>query len=62
MGIPYHKFADIVNGVNQTVNMLERDPDKKRIEENMEKTNEKVIDIVYGINYDTGAYKFGKGK
>lgn len=62
MGIPYHKFSNIVNGVYQTVNMLERDPDKKRIEENMVKTNEKVIDIVYGINYDTGAYKFGKGK
>jgi uncharacterized protein (DUF169 family) len=61
MGIPYHKFSNIVNGVNQTINMLERDPDKKRIEANMEQTNEKVIDIVYGVNYDTGAYKFGKG-
>lgn len=61
MGIPYHKFPKIVHGVYQTINMLERDPDKKRIEENMAKTNEKIIDIVYGLNYDTGAYKFGKG-
>ena len=41
MGIPYHKFSNIVNGVNQAVNMLGRDPDKKRIKDNMEQTNEK---------------------
>jgi len=61
MGIPYHKFTKIVEGVYATVNMLERDPDKKRIEQKMEETSEKLIDIVYGLNYDTGAYKFGKG-
>lgn len=60
MGIPYHKFPLIVNGVYQTINMLERDPDKKRIEENMEKTGQKIINIKYGQNYDTGSYRFGK--
>jgi len=62
MGIPYHKLADIVNGVYQTINMLERDSDKRRIEENMNRTNQNIIDIEYGKNYDTNSYKFGKGK
>jgi len=62
MGIPYRKLSNIVAGVYATVNMLERDLDKKRIERKMKESNEQVIDIVYGLNYDTGAYKFGKGK
>lgn len=61
MGIPYHKFSAIVNGVYQTINMLERDPDKKRIKENMNRSNQNIINIEYGKNYDTNSYKFGKG-
>ncbi len=60
LGIPYGKFEAMVNGVYKTVNPLERDTDKKRIEENMKKTNQAIIDIEYGKNYDTGCYRFGK--
>ena len=61
IGIPYDRFAAIVNGVNMTINPLERDGDKKRIEENMNHTGKNVIDIEYGKNYDTGCYLFGEG-
>ena len=61
IGIPYNRFAAIVNGVNMTINPLERDGDKKRIEENMNRTDKKIIDIEYGKNYDTDCYLFGKG-
>jgi uncharacterized protein (DUF169 family) len=60
MGIPYGKFEAVVNGVYKTINPLERDSDKKRIDANMKRTNQPVIDIEYGKNYDTGCYRFGK--
>ena len=61
IGFPFDRFAAIVNGVNMTINPLERDGDKKRIEENMKRTGKNVVVIEYGKNYDTDCYLFGKG-
>ena len=63
MGMPYSKFAPVVNGVYQTINPLVRDKDKARIEANMKATNQEIIKIEYGTNYDSGIYRFGaKGR
>ncbi len=59
MGMPYSKFAPVVNGVYQTINPLVRDKDKARIEANMKATNQEIIKIEYGTNYDSGIYRFG---
>ncbi len=59
MGMPYGKFAPIVNGLYQTINPLVRDEDKARIEANMKATNQEIIKIEYGENYDSGIYRFG---
>lgn len=61
IGIPFSKMDDLLNGIYQTVNQLERDPEKHWIEDNMNQSGENLIDIVYGHNYDTGEYEFGKG-
>ncbi len=59
MGMPYRKFAPVVNGVYKTINPLVRDEDKVRIEKNMKATNQEIIKIEYGTNYDSGIYRFG---
>lgn len=59
IGMPYSKFAPVVNGVYQTINPLVRDEDKARIETNMKATNQEIIKIEYGTNYDSGIYRFG---
>lgn len=62
MGMPYEMFPKVLNGVYQTINPLVRDEQKKIIEDNMKKTNEVIIDIEYGTNYDLGIYTFGEKK
>ena len=62
LGMPYHMFKKVVNGLYQTINPLVRDVDKKKIEENMKKTNQEIIEIEYGQNYDSEIYTFGEEK
>lgn len=59
VGIPFGKIEKVVDGVYNTINPLERDIDKKRIEKNFGEKHE-LIDIEYGKNYDTGCYYFGE--
>jgi Uncharacterized protein conserved in archaea len=58
IGIPFSKFESVVDGVYNTINPLERDTDKKRIEKNFQNERE-PIEIEYGKNYDTDCYLFG---
>ncbi|MCI8319584.1 MAG: DUF169 domain-containing protein [Dorea sp.] len=60
MGMPYHMFPKVLNGLYQTINPLVRDEVKARIEKNMKDTNQEIIKIVYGTNYDSGIYRFGE--
>ncbi len=62
IGMPFNKFASIVEGVRQTVNPLERNPQKKIIEEKLKKNGlEDVLTIEYNKNYDDGLYVGMKG-
>ncbi len=58
IGIPYNKFSNIVDGIKNTVNVMERNNEKKKIEEKLSKNNLKhLIKIQYNKNYYTGVYK-----
>lgn len=62
IGIPFNKFATIVDGIKETVNPLERNDGKKIIEENLKKNNLKdALKIEYDKNYDDGGYIGLKG-
>lgn len=58
VGIPFNKIGNVVDGIYQTVNPLERDGDKKRISGKFKNANES-IELDYGKNYDTDCYQFG---
>ena len=62
IGLPFSKFEALVHGIYSTINPLERDDEKRRIEKNMKETKLENIQIEYGKNYDTGCYQFGKVK
>lgn len=62
IGIPFNKFATILDGIKQTVNPFERNPQKKIIEERLRKNGlEEILNIEYGKNYDDGSYIGIKG-
>lgn len=60
IGMPFHFFHSVVEGVKKTVNPLERNKGKSEIESNLASHGyEDEIDIIYNLNYDTGCYKGG---
>lgn len=60
VSIPYCKLEAVIDGLWNTVNPLERDAKKHRIEDGTKDIPSKKISICYGKNYDTGLYRFGK--
>lgn len=60
IGMPYRLYLDTVEGLKNTVNPLERNPEKRLISEKL--NNEGLTDkleIKYNQNYDDNAYKGG---
>lgn len=52
IGMPYHLFSQVVDGIKNTVNPLERNGDKKLILERMnEKGISKELSVVFDHNY-----------
>ena len=60
VSMPYEKFEKTIDGLLLTIDPLERDGDKQRIERNFKKADLLELDLHYGQNYDTGYYEFGK--
>ena len=60
VAMPYNKFETTVEGILKTIDPLERDGDKARIENNLANAGLEPIEIHYGKNYDTKHYLFGK--
>lgn len=60
VAMPYDKFQKTIDGLVKTINPLERDGDKKRIELNYQKAGLPDLGIEYGKNYDTNYYQVGK--
>lgn len=58
IGMPYRIFEDVVEGIRVTVNPLERNDKKRKIEKRLA-DNGLELDIRYGSNYDDKAYKGG---
>lgn len=57
IGMPFHKFSGIGDGIERTVNSLERNKNKKEIEKRIKENNlNNPIEIIYNKNYDDGAY------
>lgn len=57
MGMPFHMWEQVVEGVWNTINIMETDEDKKRIEKAMMERGFNDIEIEYGKNYYTGCYR-----
>lgn len=57
VGMPYHLFDSVVDGIKQTINPLERNKQKKKIEERIQNSLLKEDFIIeYNKNYDDGGY------
>lgn len=56
MGMPFYMFDEIIDGLENTVNPIERNRSKKIIEEKMKENRLDSIDIIYNKNYDDGLY------
>lgn len=57
VGLPFNRFDNLVEGVKQTINPLERDKNKKIIEDKINSSNFKDdLNIKYNDNYDDGYY------
>lgn len=62
VGMPYRIFEDIVEGLKETMNPLERNANKKKIEDKLTKSKFKKnegLNIIYNSNYDDKVYKGG---
>jgi hypothetical protein len=60
IGFPYHLMRSITDGVLNTVNALERNPNKRKIEEALKASGmADKLSIVYDRNYDSGCYHAG---
>lgn len=60
IGMPYHLFEQIVEGVKATVNPLERNAEKEAIKNRLAQSSlDDGFDIVFGRNYDDNCYKGG---
>ncbi len=61
IGMPYHLLEQVVMGLRETVNPLERNREKKEIALRLEECGLKdKLDIVMNKNYDDNCYKGGK--
>lgn len=60
IGIPYAKWAEVVQGVIETTNPFERDANKKAIIARLEERGLDTSGIKLGENYDDGSYSGGK--
>lgn len=49
-GIPASKFSKVVDGIYQTINIMENDENKKRIAKNLEECGIS-FDVKYQYNY-----------
>lgn len=57
VGIPYNKFKYVVDGIRNTVNPMEKNDRKEKIEKRLTENNlHSLIDIEYNKNYYTGVY------
>ncbi|MDD2371654.1 MAG: DUF169 domain-containing protein [Firmicutes bacterium] len=62
IGMPYRIFEDIIEGLKKTVNPLERNKGKKKIEQKIKTADLNLNDdfnIEYNSNYDDKVYKGG---
>lgn len=58
VGVPFHKFTEIVDGVEKTINPIERNKNKKIIEKKIKENGlDDQVKIIYNKNYDDGCYK-----
>ena len=60
LSMPYSKFEATINGLLKTIDPLERDGDKERIEKNYKDKNLEDLNLHYGQNYDTDYYEIGE--
>lgn len=51
VGIAFEKFCDLVDGIEKTVNPIEPDENKKRIESILKPSNNLEIEVEYGKTY-----------
>lgn len=56
LGMPFHTFVPVIEGLWATVNIMEPDPDKRRIEAAMQEQGLDDLQIEYSKNYYTGLY------
>jgi hypothetical protein len=57
IGLPFHQFSMIVDGILNTINPMERNADKKRIKQELEENQlSDLLDIEMNKNYYTNAY------
>ncbi len=56
VGMPYHLFNTIVDGIEKTINPLERNKNKEKIEKKISQSGIENVEIIYNKNYDDGMY------
>ena len=65
IGMPYQIFENVIDGLRQTVNPLERNQKKERIANQLQKSdfhNTSLLNIKFNSNYDDNSYKGGSAK
>lgn len=53
LGVPFNKFSGVIDGVYNTVNVMEPNRNKIKIEAKLEQHNLADLEIEYGKNYFT---------
>lgn len=57
IGIPFNKLSLIVDGLKNTFNHMDQNPEKRLIENKLKKYGlEEEVNIIYGKNYYTGTF------
>ena len=56
MGIPYHLFPQMIEGLWKTMDIMEKDEDKKRILQRAKELGFEDLELHLGQNYFTGQY------
>lgn len=56
LGMPFHLFPQVIEGLWKTVNIMEPDGDKRRIDQAIKERGLTDLEIEYGKNYYTGLY------